>query len=67
MGAYTELFAGLDPSVTSERSGGYIHPWGRFCSPRDDLQDACKLLVEGGTGKSLQFWEWTEHQIREYV
>ncbi|KAI0468357.1 hypothetical protein F4859DRAFT_491358 [Xylaria cf. heliscus] len=66
-GAYTELFAGLSPEVTIERSGAWIAPFGRFMRPRKDLKDATKTEVEGGSGIAWKFWEWSEEQIAPFV
>ncbi|KAJ9150419.1 NAD(P)-binding protein [Pleurostoma richardsiae] len=66
-GAYTELFAGLSPDVTVEKSGEWIVPWGRFLPIRKDLLDASKPEAEGGTGIGLKFWEWSEEQVKSYA
>lgn len=67
-GAYTELFAGLSPDVTMERSGQWVIPWGRFKPVRADLLAASRSTTEpGGTGTAEKFWEWTEEQIRKYL
>jgi len=65
-GAYTELFAGLSPDVTLEKSGGWIIPWGRLGTIREDLQQSAKSEAEGGTGVAEKFWEWTEEQVKPY-
>ncbi|EFZ00865.1 short-chain dehydrogenase [Metarhizium robertsii ARSEF 23] len=57
-GAYTELFAGLHPDVTVEKSGMFIAPWGRLVNARKDLFDP-------ELGK--RYWEWTEEQVKPYV
>ena len=67
MGAYTELFAGLSPDVTMEKSGGWIVPWGRFMKIRKDLYEATKTQEEGGSGIAKAFWEWTEDQVKSYL
>ncbi|KAI1129641.1 hypothetical protein F5Y10DRAFT_276681 [Nemania abortiva] len=66
-GAYTELFAGLSPDVTAERSGEYVIPWGRFQQPRKDLIAGSKSLEEGGTGVAEGFWQWSEAQVKSYI
>ncbi|KAL9609597.1 MAG: hypothetical protein Q9167_005640 [Letrouitia subvulpina] len=66
-GAYTELFAGLSPDVTVEKSGAWIIPWGRFGSLRKDLELAGKTTAEGGSGVSGEFWEWSEKQVEAYL
>ncbi|PQE05488.1 hypothetical protein CJF30_00007644 [Rutstroemia sp. NJR-2017a BBW] len=65
-GAYTELFAGLSPDVTLEKTGSWIQPWGRFVPIRADLEAGAKPESEGGTGIAHKFWEWSEEQVREY-
>ncbi|KAH6683398.1 hypothetical protein B0J14DRAFT_146455 [Halenospora varia] len=67
LGAYTELFAGLSPQVTIERSGEWVVPWGRFMKIRKDLRDASRLEVDGGTGVGEEFWEWCEEQVKSYL
>ncbi|GAP87598.1 putative short-chain dehydrogenase [Rosellinia necatrix] len=66
-GAYTELFAGLSPEVTMDRSGAWIAPFGRFMRPRSDLKEATRTKAEGGSGIAKEFWEWNEEQIRPYL
>ncbi|PQE25032.1 hypothetical protein CJF31_00005859 [Rutstroemia sp. NJR-2017a BVV2] len=65
-GAYTELFAGLSPEVTLEKTGSWIQPWGRFVPIRVDLEAGARLESEGGTGIAQKFWGWSEEQVREY-
>ncbi|KKP00752.1 hypothetical protein THAR02_07139 [Trichoderma harzianum] len=65
-GAYTELFAGLSPTVTMDRSGDWVGPWGRFLSVRGDLKKASEDESNGGLGTSKAFWEWTDEQVRPY-
>jgi NAD(P)-dependent dehydrogenase (short-subunit alcohol dehydrogenase family) len=66
-GAYTELFAGLSPDVTLEKSGAWLQPWGRFSPQRADLVKGSKSRAEGGTGIAEEFWGWSEEQIKEYI
>ncbi|RYP83763.1 hypothetical protein DL769_001295 [Monosporascus sp. CRB-8-3] len=66
-GAYTELFAGLSPEVTLEKSGEWVVPWGRFMRSRKDLQEATKTKAEGGSGIAKEFWEWNEKQVEPYL
>ncbi|KAL8793616.1 MAG: hypothetical protein Q9195_003768 [Heterodermia aff. obscurata] len=67
-GAYTELFAGLSPEITSAQNGAYIIPWGRFAPRlRQDLVLGQKTEEEGGTGIAARFWEWSEQQIEPYL
>ncbi|KAI2621241.1 NAD(P)-binding protein [Hypoxylon sp. NC1633] len=67
-GAYCELFAGLSPDVTSERTGKCVIPWGRFQNVRSNIETASMSTSEpGGTGVAEKFWEWTEEQVRPHV
>lgn len=67
-GAYTELYAGLSPDVTIEKTGSWIEPWGHIKTlNRKDIEDACKRKSEGGTGIAEEFWSWTEEQVRPYA
>ncbi|ORY61261.1 uncharacterized protein BCR38DRAFT_467283 [Pseudomassariella vexata] len=56
-GAYTELYAGLSPDITIQKTGCWVVPFGR----------AIKSEAEGGTGGTRKFWEWTEDQVRPYL
>ncbi|RYP45874.1 hypothetical protein DL768_007831 [Monosporascus sp. mg162] len=66
-GAYTELFAGLSPDITIEKTGCWVVPFGRIYPIRQDLNQAIKSESEGGTGGTRKFWEWTEEQVRPYL
>ncbi|TRX91241.1 hypothetical protein FHL15_007846 [Xylaria flabelliformis] len=66
-GAYTELFAGLSPEVTMEKTGAWIVPFGRFMRPRKDLKEATKTEAEGGSGIAEKFWKWNEEQIAPFL
>ncbi|KAI4217576.1 MAG: hypothetical protein LQ351_000172 [Letrouitia transgressa] len=67
MGAYTELWAGLSPSLTMELNGSYVIPWGRVHpSPRPDLINALKSTEDGGTGVSKKFWDFCKQHIKEF-
>ncbi|CAG8974766.1 hypothetical protein HYALB_00000378 [Hymenoscyphus albidus] len=66
-GAYTELFAGLSPEVTIEKSGSWVVPFGRIYPIRQDLLSAMKSKAEGGNGSCKRFWEWCEEQVKPYL
>ncbi|EFX02980.1 short chain dehydrogenase reductase [Grosmannia clavigera kw1407] len=66
-GAYTELFAGLSPNVTVERTGQWIGPWGRFFNIRKDIAVGAKPTSEGGLGVAKQFWDWTIAQVTPFI
>lgn len=68
LGAYTELFAGLDAGLTLDHSGAYIIPWGRIHPrPKPYLLDALKSRDEGGRGRAAEFREWCEKRTAEYL
>ncbi|KAI1745296.1 short-chain dehydrogenase [Xylaria scruposa] len=54
-GAYTQLFAGLHPSV---KNGAFVAPYGTLSKARKDL-------TEEPLGR--QYWEWTEKQVEPYL
>ncbi|KFA73701.1 hypothetical protein S40288_09850, partial [Stachybotrys chartarum IBT 40288] len=54
-GAYTELYAGLDPSITQKDK--WITPFGHKEEPRPDALDP-----ELGR----KFWDWTEAELKPY-
>lgn len=67
LGAYTELYAGLSPEMTSAVNGGYVIPWGRVHpAPREDLIQALKSKEEDGSGQASEFRKWCEKQTAEY-
>lgn len=65
-GAYTELYAGLSPDISTERNGSYVIPWGRIAVPRKDLVQVMKSKEEGGSGNAAAFWEWCEAEVAKY-
>lgn len=70
-GAYTELYAGLSPDVTLEKSGSYIIPWGRIrpneATPRQDLIKSGDSKEEGGLDYGNKFWAWCEGKWNNHV
>ncbi|KAI1111163.1 short-chain dehydrogenase [Nemania sp. NC0429] len=66
-GAYTQLYAGLSPDITLERTGSWVIPFGRIAEIRKDLQEATRSEAEGGNGTAAKFWDWTEEQVKQYV
>ncbi|KNG83843.1 putative short-chain dehydrogenase [Aspergillus nomiae NRRL 13137] len=58
VGAYTELYAGLQPEIESVKSGKWIVPPGKVIAGRKDLFDV---------GLCEKFWQWNEEQIRSYL
>ncbi|KXJ87965.1 short-chain dehydrogenase, partial [Microdochium bolleyi] len=57
-GAYTELYAGLDTSLTMANNGCWVAPYGHIEAVRKDYQDP-----ELGR----QYWSWMEEQVKPYV
>jgi len=49
-GAYTELFAGVSPTITKD-NGGWVSPFGK-------VEPACKDLLDPELGR--KYWEWSE-------
>ncbi|KAI0555555.1 short-chain dehydrogenase [Xylaria curta] len=66
-GAYTELYAGLSPDITIEKTGSWVIPFGRIGEIRKDLQEAARSKEEGGNGNAAKFWDWTEEQVKQYI
>ncbi|KAI0023055.1 putative short-chain dehydrogenase [Xylariomycetidae sp. FL0641] len=66
-GAYTELYAGLSPDITLEKTGSWVVPFGRIFPIRNDLLEATKPKDEGGNGTAARFWEWSEEQVKPYA
>ncbi|KAJ9131726.1 NAD(P)-binding protein [Pleurostoma richardsiae] len=66
-GAYTELFAGLSPDVTMEKSGSYIIPWGRFGNIRSDLLAGSLPKSEGGTAMAGIWYSWCMQQVQKFM
>jgi hypothetical protein len=58
IGAYTQLYAGLQPDLDVHKPGSWVIPPGKLVSGRADLFD--RELSE-------RFWEWTEEQVKAYL
>ncbi|KAL4952283.1 hypothetical protein BDW69DRAFT_23425 [Aspergillus filifer] len=60
VGAYTQLYAGLSPDVTTEIAAKewIVHP-GRVACPRQDLFKDKEMAAK--------FWEWNEQQVKPYL
>lgn len=64
-GAYTELFAGLSPTIKKEDSGRYVIPWGgSFGQNRSDVE--AELGGHEGARSGL-FFDYCEKATKEYV
>ncbi|KAF2141407.1 uncharacterized protein K452DRAFT_251337 [Aplosporella prunicola CBS 121167] len=67
-GAYTELFAGWSPLITSTAyNGGLVVPWGRPHTPRQGLLQALRGNREGGYGIAEKFWDWCAKETSRWV
>ncbi|CZR53266.1 related to Oxidoreductase, short-chain dehydrogenase [Phialocephala subalpina] len=66
-GAYTELYGGLSPDITLEKTGAWIKPWGKISKIREDLEASSKSEKEGGSGIGAEFWNWSEEQVRPFA
>ncbi|KAF2656202.1 short-chain dehydrogenase [Lophiostoma macrostomum CBS 122681] len=62
-GAYTELYAGLAPGVSS---GDYVIPWGRKGEVPPHVVRSMKG-VDGQASVSKRFYEWCEQQVQPFV
>ncbi|UPK92890.1 hypothetical protein LCI18_003825 [Fusarium solani-melongenae] len=67
MGAYTELYAGLSPDITLDKTGSWVIPFGRIHPIRKDLTEATRTESEGGNGTGLKFWQWSETEVNRYL
>ncbi|KAI4158318.1 MAG: hypothetical protein LQ342_007554 [Letrouitia transgressa] len=68
MGAYTELWAGLAPEITTADGGRYGIPWGRWhLGPKAEFLDSFKAPAEGGPSLAEKFWDWCDEQTRQYA
>ncbi|EGR49917.1 uncharacterized protein TRIREDRAFT_3287 [Trichoderma reesei QM6a] len=66
-GAYSELFCGLSPEVTADKSGSYVIPWGRFASIREDIEKGTKSPEEGGSGLGKIWYDWCMEQVAPFM
>ncbi|KAJ4865426.1 short chain dehydrogenase domain-containing protein [Trichoderma breve] len=66
-GAYSELFCGLSPDVTAEKSGSYAIPWGRLAKIREDIEKGSKSTKEGGTGMGKVWYDWCLEQVEPFM
>ncbi|KAL7948111.1 NAD(P)-binding protein [Trichoderma barbatum] len=66
-GAYSELFCGLSPEVTAEKSGSYAIPWGRFARIREDIERGSRSTKDGGTGMGKMWYDWCLEQVEPFM
>lgn len=67
LGACTELFAGWSPAVGHHNAGCLVIPWGRVFEPRQGLQQAIRLNLEGGYGIAERFWDWCDRETSRWM
>ncbi|RFU72679.1 hypothetical protein TARUN_9578 [Trichoderma arundinaceum] len=66
-GAYSELFCGLSPEVTADKSGSYVIPWGRFAKIREDIDKGSRTVKEGGTGMAQKWYDWCLERVEPFM
>ncbi|PTB70204.1 NAD(P)-binding protein [Trichoderma citrinoviride] len=66
-GAYSELFCGLSPEVTADKSGSYAIPWGRLARIREDIEKGTKSPEEGGSGLGKIWYDWCMEQVGPFM
>lgn len=59
-GAYSELFAALNPRFTIKDQGKYVAPFGEIREPREDI----RIGLENGI--YLRLWEYLETKISKF-
>ncbi|KAJ5168177.1 NAD(P)-binding protein [Penicillium canariense] len=65
-GAYTELFAGFSPQVTSAQNGSFVIPWGRFGSIPSHIEKSLEPPNEGEPSVAERFWGWCDKETAPY-
>ncbi|CAN6664963.1 hypothetical protein TRVA0_036S01002 [Trichomonascus vanleenenianus] len=60
-GAYTELYAMLNPVITTEDNGLYVIPFGKRGKARNDIVQA----AQGEDGQKL--YNWLTEQVKDYL
>ena len=66
-GAYTELWCGLSPDLTTKANGSYVGPWGRILPVKKDRIESLKTKEEGGSEKAKMFVDWCEKECAKYM
>jgi retinol dehydrogenase-12 len=66
-GAYTELWAGFSPLVTTEQDGQFIVPWGRFGTLPPNIEKGLRTTNYGGPGLAEQFSAWCQKETKPYM
>ncbi|KAF2757409.1 NAD(P)-binding protein [Pseudovirgaria hyperparasitica] len=65
-GAYTELFCGFSPDVTSPENGGYYIPWGRKSELPAHLKKSLQATEDGGHGLGSKLYGWCETETMSF-
>jgi retinol dehydrogenase 12 len=66
-GAYTELWCGLSPDLTTEQNGAYVAPWGRIMTVKKDRMQSLKTKEDGGSEKAKMFVDWCERECKKFM
>ncbi|KAI9738275.1 MAG: hypothetical protein M1834_008773 [Cirrosporium novae-zelandiae] len=64
-GAYTELWSGLSPELTTGHNGRYIAPWGRLSHNRPDIENVRD--EKGEDGIRGMFVKWCRRETGKYI
>jgi hypothetical protein len=65
-GAYTQLWAGLSPTIQLKDSGSYVLPWGRFGQHPKNMAGYLKA-EDNGRSKSARFYEYCEKETKLFL
>lgn len=65
-GAYTELWSALG-EIPMEKSGSFVHPWGRIGPSRADIDKACTVDVDQPDGTAQKFVAWCEAKTAPFA
>jgi hypothetical protein len=67
-GAYTNLWAAFDGSITIAGGGRCAIPWGQWHpGQRSAMVMALKSKEEEGTGQARELWDWCEEVTGPFV
>lgn len=65
-GAYTQIWAGISPTIQLKDSGRYVLPWGRFGQHPKNMAEYLNNIKEGPS-KAAQFFEFCEKETRLFL
>ena len=60
-GAYTELYCGFSPDVTTADQGAFIAPWGRKWTVRADIEKAKNGEI------CTRYVDWVRREAKPYI